>query len=75
MYTGKILKTLFLLFYITLPVKIPDKILFFKPKAIKKIKNKKGRKKSKFLFTENETLIIKENYLFEYNLLKGIILN
>ncbi len=58
-----------------LPVKFPEKNTLKKPGIIKKIRNKKRKKKSGLLLTERETFVIKENVFFEINLLKGINLN
>ncbi len=75
MFIGKILKFLFLIFFISMPVKFPEKNLLEKPKVLKRIKNRKLKKSGTLLLTERETFLIRENPFFENNLLRGIKLN
>jgi len=75
LFTGKFLKFLFFIFFMALPVKFPEKDILKRPGIIKKVRNKKRRKKSGLLLTERDTFVIKENVFFEIKLLKGINLN
>ncbi|MEO0284425.1 MAG: hypothetical protein ABIN17_05050 [candidate division WOR-3 bacterium] len=75
MFLGKFLKFIFLFFFISIPVKFPEKNLFERPKVLKRIKNRKLKKRGTILLTERETFLIRENPLFENNLLRGIKLN
>lgn len=75
MFTGKILKFLFLIFFISMPLKFPEKNLLERPKVLKRIKSRKLRRSGTLLITERETFLIRENLFFEKNLIKGIKLN
>jgi len=75
LFTGKFLKFLFFIFFMALPVKFPEKDILKRPGIIKKIRNKKRKKKSGILLTERETFVIKESIFFETKLLEGINLN